>query len=115
MFAAGVRAHYVSSQLGAKLMVPRRTGLMVNISFWSAQKHISNVAYGVAKAATDKMVKDMAHELLPFNVAAVAALASDPHVIRKSGTILHTAELAKEYGFTDTDGTQPRPVTLEEA
>ncbi len=54
MFDAGVRAHYYASQLAARTMVARRRGLIVNISFWAAQKHIGNVAYGVSKAATDK-------------------------------------------------------------
>jgi NAD(P)-dependent dehydrogenase (short-subunit alcohol dehydrogenase family) len=72
MFAAGVRAHYVASQLAAQLMVPRKSGLIVNISFWAARKHIGNVAYGVSKAATDKMTSDMAHELRAHNVAVVS-------------------------------------------
>lgn len=72
MFAAGVRAHYVASQLAARSMVKRRSGLIVNISFWAAQKHIGNVAYGVSKAATDKMTADMAVELRPHNVAVVS-------------------------------------------
>ena len=55
MFSAGVRAHYQASQLAARFMVASRHGLIVNISFWAAQKHIGNVAYGVSKAATDKM------------------------------------------------------------
>jgi dehydrogenase/reductase SDR family protein 1 len=45
---------------------------------------------------------------------AVAALASDPEVIRKSGQALVAAALALEYGFTDVDGKQPRPLTLED-
>ena len=45
---------------------------------------------------------------------AVAALASDPDVLSKSGRALVAAALALEYGFTDTDGKQPRPLTLEE-
>ena len=72
MFAAGVRAHYYASQLAARSMVARRSGLIVNISFWSAQKHVGNVAYGVAKAATDKLTEDMAHELKPHGVAVVS-------------------------------------------
>ena len=72
MFAAGVRAHYFASQLAARSMVARRRGLIVNISFWSAQKHIANVAYGVSKAATDKMTADMAVELRPHGVAIVS-------------------------------------------
>jgi NAD(P)-dependent dehydrogenase (short-subunit alcohol dehydrogenase family) len=72
MFSAGVRAHYHASQLAAKTMVARRRGLIVNISTWSAQKHIANVAYGVSKAATDKMAADMAVELRPHGVTAVS-------------------------------------------
>ena len=72
MFAAGVRAHYRSSQLAAPSMIAQARGLIVNISFWAAQKHIGNVAYGVAKAATDKLTRDMATELLPHGVAAVS-------------------------------------------
>ena len=52
----------------------RRRGLIVNISFWAAQKHIANVPYGVSKAATDKMSADMAHELRPHDVDGRVAL-----------------------------------------
>jgi NAD(P)-dependent dehydrogenase (short-subunit alcohol dehydrogenase family) len=34
----------------------------------------------------------------------VSALAADPEVHRKSGELLWGGDLAKEYGFTDTDG-----------
>ena len=146
MFSAGVRAHYHASQLAARGMLARRAGLIVNISHWAAQKHIGNVAYGVAKAATDKMTADMAFELKPSGVTvvslypgmvrtekvmesaawldlsnsespefvgrAVAALATDSDVLRHTGKVLVVATLAKEYGFTDTDGATPRPLTL---
>lgn len=72
MFSAGVRAHYYASQLAAPAMVARRRGLIVNISFWAAQKHIANVAYGVSKAATDKMTADMAAELRPYGVTVLS-------------------------------------------
>jgi NAD(P)-dependent dehydrogenase (short-subunit alcohol dehydrogenase family) len=72
MFEAGVRAHYYASQLAARSMVARRRGLIVNISFWAAQKHAGNVAYGVSKAATDKMTADMATELRPHGVTVVS-------------------------------------------
>jgi hypothetical protein len=38
---------------------------------------------------------------------AVAALASDPGVQRKTGQALAVGNLAREYGFTDIDGSQP--------
>jgi len=72
MFQAGVRAHYAASQFAAQIMVAQGSGLIVNISFWAAQKYIGNVAYGVAKAATDKMTADMAHELRKYNIAVVS-------------------------------------------
>jgi dehydrogenase/reductase SDR family protein 1 len=72
MFNAGVRAHYAASQLAAPGMIAQRRGLIVNISFWSAQKHIGNVAYGVSKAATDKLTSDMAVELQPHDVTVVS-------------------------------------------
>jgi dehydrogenase/reductase SDR family protein 1 len=148
MFAAGVRAAYVASAHAARTMVAQHSGLIVNISFWAAQKHLGNVAYGVSKAATDKMTSDMSDELREHNVAvvslypglvrtekvmeaaeyldlsnsespqfigrAVAALASDPNIMQKSGEVLVAAELAQRYGFTDVDGKQPRPLTLAE-
>lgn len=148
MFQAGVRAHYVASRLAAQMMVPSRNGLIVNISFWAAQKHIGNVAYGVSKAATDKMTSDMSHELRDYGVAvvslypglvrtesvmraaewldlsnsespefigrAVVALTADPGVMDKSGKVLVAAALAQQYGFTDVDGKQPRPLTLDD-
>ena len=72
MFGAGVRACYRASQLAARPMVRQRRGLIVNISFWAAQKRIGNVSYGVSKAATDKMTADMATELQPHDVTVVS-------------------------------------------
>jgi NAD(P)-dependent dehydrogenase (short-subunit alcohol dehydrogenase family) len=146
MFAAGVRAHYHASMLAAPSMTARGRGLIVNISHWAAQKRLGNVAYGVSKAATDKMTADMAIELQPHGVTvvslypgmvrtekvmesaawldltnsespefigrAVSALAADPDVLRHTGKVVVAAALAKEYGFTDIDGTSPRPLTI---
>jgi NAD(P)-dependent dehydrogenase (short-subunit alcohol dehydrogenase family) len=72
MFQSGVRAHYVASHFAAPIMVGQQRGLIVNISSWAAQKYIANTAYGVAKAATDKLTADMAHELRPYGVAVVS-------------------------------------------
>ena len=38
---------------------------------------------------------------------AVAALAADPHVSKKSGGLFSSWALAREYGFTDLDGRRP--------
>lgn len=147
MFQAGVQAHFVTSALVARAMVAQRSGLIVNISYWAGQKYQSNVVYGVAKTADDRMAKDMAHELRDHNVAvvslypglvqtervlrnaqhfnmsnaespeftgrAILALATAPNVMEKSGQTLVAAALGLEYGFTDVDGRQPVPLTLE--
>jgi dehydrogenase/reductase SDR family protein 1 len=72
MITSGVRAAFVASQLAARRMIKARRGLMVNVSHWAAQRHIGNVLYGVAKAATDKLTADMAHELKPHGVTVVS-------------------------------------------
>jgi dehydrogenase/reductase SDR family member 1 len=36
----------------------------------------------------------------------VATLAADPGVLAKSGQVLTTPQVAREYGFTDVDGKQ---------
>jgi NAD(P)-dependent dehydrogenase (short-subunit alcohol dehydrogenase family) len=45
-------------------------------------------------------------ESAEFPGRAIAALAADEHVLAKSGRVLTTPELAREYGFTDVDGKQ---------
>ena len=56
---------------------------------------------------------DMSNSESPeFIGRAVAALATDPDVLRHTGQVLVAAALAREYGFTDIDGKTPRPLTL---
>ena len=43
---------------------------------------------------------------------AIAALASDSNVSRRTGSVVVAAALAAEYDFTDVDGRRPRPLTL---
>jgi dehydrogenase/reductase SDR family protein 1 len=154
MMNAGVRAAYVASRHAARMMLSAEralpptasSGLIVHLSHWAAQKHQSNVAYGVSKAATDKMAAHMAHDLRPHRITSVslypglvrtesvmqfaayldlgnsespqftgrviAALAGDPDVHRFAGQCLVVAALAADYGITDIDGRQPRPLTL---
>jgi NAD(P)-dependent dehydrogenase (short-subunit alcohol dehydrogenase family) len=49
----------------------------------------------------------MASESPRFVGRAVVALAADPHVKEKSGRVFSSWALAREYGFTDLDGTRP--------
>lgn len=43
----------------------------------------------------------------------IAALANDDSVIKDTGKILITAEIAQHYGFTDLDGKQPKSLRGE--
>jgi len=52
--------------------------------------------------------KYFAYSETPFYVGkAVVALACDRKVMRKSGQALYVGKLAREYNFTDIDGSQP--------
>jgi dehydrogenase/reductase SDR family protein 1 len=72
MFQAGVRAHYVAGVFAARVMIAQRSGLIVTISFFAAQRDDRGVAYGVAKAASDRMAACMAYELREYTVAVVS-------------------------------------------
>jgi len=67
----GLRSHYIASRCAAPRMVARRQGLIVNTSSGGAVRYTFNVPFGVQKAGVDKMARDMAHDLRPFDVAAV--------------------------------------------
>jgi hypothetical protein len=68
-------------------------------------------AYGVTEAtwrdASQKMPHFAISESPAFVDRAVAALAQDPDVSRWNGRSLSSGQLAKIYGFTDLDGSQP--------
>ncbi|WP_432825106.1 SDR family oxidoreductase [Dactylosporangium sp. CA-092794] len=67
--------------------------------------------FGVTEAGwRDGVAKDphFAMSESPVYVGrAVAALAADPRMARFNGASLSSAGLAKEYGFTDADGSRP--------
>jgi NAD(P)-dependent dehydrogenase (short-subunit alcohol dehydrogenase family) len=44
-----------------------------------------------------------------FQGPVVAALASDPAILQKSGRVFVSAQAALDYGVSDIDGKQPRP------
>jgi dehydrogenase/reductase SDR family protein 1 len=98
MMNAGVRAAYVASHHAARLMLsgkgglPRAqsSGLLVHLSHWAAQKHQSNVAYGVSKAATDKMAAHMAHDLRPHGITSVSLY---PGLVRTESVMQFAAYL----------------------
>jgi NAD(P)-dependent dehydrogenase (short-subunit alcohol dehydrogenase family) len=67
--------------------------------------------FGVSEANwRDAIEKDRhfaASETPAYIGRAVVALAADPGILERSGQALSSWQLAREYGFTDVDGTQP--------
>ena len=89
MIDGGVRAAFVCSAHAARMMIAKRSGLIVNLSFWAAQRRLGNTIYGVAKAATDKMTRDMAEELAPHGVAAISIY---PGLVRTEAVLAAEAD-----------------------
>jgi NAD(P)-dependent dehydrogenase (short-subunit alcohol dehydrogenase family) len=67
--------------------------------------------FGVTEANwRDAVKKDpnyISSETPIFAGRAVAALAADPNIMKKSGRVFSSWGLSDEYGFTDADGSQP--------
>ena len=99
MFVSGVRAAYTASALAARTMTKKKSGLIVNISFWSAQVYMSNTQYGASKAAVDKMSEYMAHELRKFNVAVVSLY---PGLVRTESVMKN----AKHFDMSNSESPQ---------
>jgi NAD(P)-dependent dehydrogenase (short-subunit alcohol dehydrogenase family) len=99
MFDAGVRAAYISCAWAARLMTKKKSGLIVNISFWSAQVYLGNTQYGVSKAAVDKMTEYMAHELKKYNVTVVSLY---PGLVRTESIIRN----AKHFDMSNSESPQ---------
>lgn len=72
MHTVGLRSHYVASQLAVPRLLQAPRGLIVHVSSFAGGSYQLGVAYGVGKAAVDRMAADMAHELEPHGVAVVS-------------------------------------------
>jgi dehydrogenase/reductase SDR family protein 1 len=125
--------------------------LIVLISSFGGKSYTFNVAYGVGKAAVDRLASDMSYQLEQYNIdtvslypgvvktegnmemdrqgkwdaasggldlskgetphftgRAVAQLLGNAELMKeRSGKVVVVAELAKQVGFTDLDGTIP--------
>jgi NAD(P)-dependent dehydrogenase (short-subunit alcohol dehydrogenase family) len=150
MVDVGVRSNYVAAWHAARMMVPRKSGLIVATSGYVGVTYTYGVVFGTCKSAVDRMARDMAIELKPHNVASmslwlgltfteraervlakypemtsqtvtnpsvgssvefpgrvIAALARDPAIMKRTGATCIAAELALDYGVTDTNGKVP--------
>ncbi len=147
---AGPQAFWIAAQAAARLMVPRRSGLILAVSepmlkpeklyglvqfdlfehlpHYAINRLIDSLAPDARKAGitllgllpgfmkTERVQMHMQDEALQdqfrydlaesteYSGRAVAALASDPDLLSKSGKLIFVGDAAKEYGFTDIDG-----------
>jgi dehydrogenase/reductase SDR family protein 1 len=72
MVDVGTRSAYAASRLAAPLMIEQGSGLIANISSSGAAEYAWHVAYGVGKAALDRITSDTGHELKRHGVAVVS-------------------------------------------
>jgi NAD(P)-dependent dehydrogenase (short-subunit alcohol dehydrogenase family) len=72
MFHAGVRNHILAATYAAPLMIARRAGLIVTVTFWDRDRYTGHVYYDLAKAAMTRLAFGLAQDLRPHHVASVA-------------------------------------------
>jgi dehydrogenase/reductase SDR family member 1 len=72
MVDVGTRSAYAASRLAAPMMIEQGSGLIANISSSGAAEYAWHVAYGVGKAALDRITSDTGHELRRHSVAVVS-------------------------------------------
>lgn len=150
--------HVVTAAHAARIMVERKSGLIVEIVEQDTIGHHGQLFFDLFEISLKRLAYAMAEELAPKNVAAlaitpgfmrteailetfgateenwrvvaeenpkaksfgfagsetpcfvgraVAALAADPKVMKKSGGIYSSWGLSDEYGFEDVDGNRP--------
>ncbi|MBD2776769.1 SDR family NAD(P)-dependent oxidoreductase [Iningainema tapete] len=105
-------------RLAADMAVELKPHNITSISIWPGivgTEHISQLASSMnEKNVTDKnyavFTERYNWETPLLTGWVIAALASDPNVIRRTGGVQIVAELAKQYGLVDRDGN--RPVSL---
>jgi dehydrogenase/reductase SDR family member 1 len=98
MIDQGLRSAFICSQAAARLMAPRRSGLIVVLSYWAARRHLGNAIYGIAQAGADKLAADMGEEL---RLSGVAAISLYPGLVRTERVLEAAA-----HGAFSLDGSE---------
>jgi NAD(P)-dependent dehydrogenase (short-subunit alcohol dehydrogenase family) len=95
--------------LGHELAKHQATAVAVTPGWLRSEAMLD--AYKVTEAKWQEATKVQPHFAISETPAyvgrAVAALANDPNVARWNGQSLSSGQLAREYGFTDVDGSKP--------
>jgi NAD(P)-dependent dehydrogenase (short-subunit alcohol dehydrogenase family) len=95
--------------LAAELADTSCTALAVTPGWLRSERMLEN--YGVTEENWRDALGERPHfcssESPAYVARTIAALAADPGVERYAGRVISSAELARTYGVTDVDGTQP--------
>ena len=71
MTAISARSVYVTTWHAAQHMIPRRQGLVVNISSQGSREYFVHATYGIAKSALDRLGQDLGREIAQHGIAIV--------------------------------------------
>jgi NAD(P)-dependent dehydrogenase (short-subunit alcohol dehydrogenase family) len=153
IFRQAVLSHIITSKCAAPVMIHAGRGLIVEVTENDFLSAGGNPLTQTSKLALKTIALNMAAELKPHGVAAiaitpgflrsepmlerhgvteanwreagkqdpnflasetplfigraVAALAADPQIMKRTGQLCSSWELSREYGFTDADGGRP--------
>jgi NAD(P)-dependent dehydrogenase (short-subunit alcohol dehydrogenase family) len=72
MMEAGVATYLRAARHAVRLMLPQRSGLIVNITYDNRGEVLSNVFYDMAMQSINRLAYAMASELRPEGIASVA-------------------------------------------
>ena len=103
MVDVGVRSNFVAAWHAAHIMVPQRSGLIVAISGYTGVSYTYGVIFGMCKAAVDRMARDMAIELEPYNIASVSLWQGLTYTERAQRNLARNPEMTKS-AVTDPRG-----------
>jgi len=101
--------HRIAFGLAAELREHGGTAVSLTPGFLRSEEMLDH--FGVTEETWRDAVAQEPHFAIAESPALIArglrALAADPDKARWSGQSLSSGQLAKEYGFTDTDGSRP--------
>lgn len=104
----GLRSHYVTSHFAAPLMIETgkyidnnlsaKCPVIIHVSSFGGATYSFNTAYGVGKAAVDRLAKDMAYELRETSVKCISIY---PGIVRteRMDKLLSSKEFDKRTGM----------------
>jgi len=107
MVDVGVRSNFVAAWHAAHIMVPQRSGLIVAISGYTGVSYTYGVIFGMCKAAVDRMARDMAIELEPYNIASLSLWQGLTYTERAQRNLARNPEMTKSAATDPLGGCSP--------